>query len=821
MSQQKIAIVGMSALFPGSETLDQFWKNLLEEKNLISDANFDDFGVEPISVFQNSKGVLDRCYSISGGYIRDFNFDPQGYLIDADKLNNYDKLYQWSLYVAKEALAHAGYKKEDEVVKKCGVVMGNLSFPTSSTHKQLANIYASTLADTLKDFAPNINIPSSAVPSLDNDPLQGTSAELIKAGLGLQGLAYDLDAACSSSLYAMKLACDELILGKSDMMLAGAVCGSDSLFIHMGFSIFHAYASNEEVFAPLDKNSGGLVSSEGAGMVVLKRLEDAERDGDNILGVIAGIGLSNDGRGKFILSPNQKGQEKAFERAYTNANLDPSHTSYVECHATGTPLGDITEINSMAAFFKGYNTKPLLGSVKSNMGHLLTAAGFTGLFKVLMAMKHEVIPANINTKNPIASDDAWLGQEQMILAQRDWSLKSKQAGINSFGFGGTNAHMIIQEHEEKSTTIKKISKPSLQSMAIIGMDVHFGKCIGIDQCYDAIFYGKQYFDELPPSRWKGFEQNKELLQQYGFEDQKPPKGNYIEEFDFDSMRYKIPPNELATLEPQQALILKVADKAIQNAGLAEGGNVAVLIAMSQELAIHHYLARWDSEWQLDQALENGKWQISAADKTTLKEAAKNSLYSRSGDQTPSQHTSFVGNVMACRISSLWNFSGPAFTITQEEDSLYAALEVAQNMLSLGEVEAVVLGSVDFAGGLESVLLRNAIQRINTNDKPSIFLNAQDEGWLVGEGAGVIILKRNDTVTVEDNVFGVIENLGSLQSTNQQVDYFELNASYTQKSEQTLIENLTRQNQINPAALGSVQATIGHCFFDKVSPLFKA
>ena len=234
--------------------------------------------------------------------------------------------------------------------------------------------------------------------------------------------------------------------GKADMMLAGAVSASDQLFIHMGFSIFHAYSPMDQKFVPFDRESAGLVSSEGAGMVLLKRLEDAEKDGDHIIGVIGGIGLSNDGRGKFLLSPNPKGQNLAFERTYANNDISPNDTSYIECHATGTPLGDKTELNSIANYFSTHNTRPLLGSVKSNMGHLLTAAGMTGLLKVLLAMQHEVIPPNINLKDPITSDSNWKGKERMITKHTPWTDKKKQAGINSFGFGGTNAHMVVQNY---------------------------------------------------------------------------------------------------------------------------------------------------------------------------------------------------------------------------------------------------------------------------------------------------------------------------------------------------------------------------------------
>ena len=207
------------------------------------------------------------------------------------------------------------------------------------------------------------------------------------------------------------------------------------------------------------------------------------------------------------------------------------------------------------------------------------------------------------------------------------------------------------------------------------------------------------------------------------------------------MRYKIQPKEAETLEPQQALILKVADQAIKDAGLEEGQNVAVLIAMESELAIHHYLARWDTAWQLKKALEDAGLQLSPDEYQTLEEYCKNTIYYREGSQTPSQHTSFVGNIMASRIAALWDFNGPAFTVSSGENSVFSALEIAQNMLALGEVEAVVLGGVDFAGGLEHVLLRNQ----------------KESGQVFGEGAGAIVLKKLENVAKE-KVYAVVENI---------------------------------------------------------------
>ncbi|RLD42104.1 MAG: PfaB family protein [Bacteroidetes bacterium] len=805
----KIAIIGTSGLFPGSSTNEEFWKNLMSEKDLCGLAMEEDFGANPELFFQAEKGVVDRCYSLRGGFIRDFQFDPDGYKLPSDFLAKQDKLFQWPLHVAREALRESGYLNNKKSMKKCGLVLGNLSFPTASSHQLLSEVYTQTteaaVQQLLGDKSFKIHPHKKELP--ENEILAYTPSQMVSKALGLGAGHYALDAACATSLYAIKLACDELLTGKTDLMLAGAVSASDQLFIHMGFSIFHAYAPEGQKFAPFDQDSTGLVSSEGAGMVVLKRLEDAEQDKDNILAVIGGIGLSNDGRGKFLLVPNPKGQQLAFERAYQTKDISPENTSYLECHATGTPIGDITELNSIAGFFAKQGKSPVLGSVKSNMGHLLTAAGMSGLLKVLLSMQKNVIPPSINLENAVTSDNALIGQKQMILKAKKWEKINKQAGINAFGFGGTNAHMVIQNYNKNEITSEKPIE--LQSMAIVGMDAHFGDCTNLDDFYSTIYHGKQHFNPLPKGRWKGFDENTALLEQYGFEDGKPPKGAYIDDFEIDLLRYKIQPKEAETLEPQQALILKVADNAIKDAGLKDGQNVAVIIAMEVELAIHHYLARWDTGWQLKEALEKSNVVLNAEQEAELEKLCKNSLYFRDGDQTPSQHTSFVGNIMSSRISALWDFSGPSFTVSNGENSVFKVLEIAQNMLSLGEVDAVVVGGVDFSGGLENVLLRNKKDKINTSENPGLPLNKNNEGWLVGEGAGAIVLKKESDAK-SDRIYSVIESIGKTK-TLENGGYLELSATGITKQDKDELVFLSEKNPTQAVALGSVKTNIGNTY----------
>ena len=184
---------------------------------------------------------------------------------------------------------------------------------------------------------------------------------------------------------------------------------------------------------------------------MLKRLENALADGDEIKGVIKGGGLSNDGKGQHVLSPNSKGQVKAFERAYENANVDPATVEYIECHATGTPLGDKVELTSLETFFSPHLEKskreaPLIGSVKSNLGHLLTAAGMPAIMKVILSMKHGQIPASINIEQKQKSPSNIFSEEKICSTNTEWQSDEeiKRAGVSVFGFGGANAHMVFR-----------------------------------------------------------------------------------------------------------------------------------------------------------------------------------------------------------------------------------------------------------------------------------------------------------------------------------------------------------------------------------------
>jgi PfaB family protein len=795
---KEIAIIGLSCLLPGAKNIEQYWQNIFDKKDLTSFATSEQIGVEANTFYNKNKGITDKFYCLKGGYVNNFEFDADGYNIASDILQELDKIYQWSLYVAKQALEDSGYLANKSVLSNCGVILGNLSFPTRKSHHLFAPIYHQPINCALQEL---LSIPEFKLKNITekvsqlNGHISSYPASLIAQALSLSGVNFSLDAACASSLYSIKLACDYLLAGKADLMLAGAVSCADPLFINMGFSIFQAYPENNQSL-PLNKSSGGLISGEGAGMVALKRYEDALEDGDRIYATIKGIGLSNDGKGKFVLQPNSKGQILAFERAYTDADINPNSVDYIECHATGTPVGDITELNSMEKFFSEYNHSPLLGSVKSNFGHLLTSAGIGSLIKVVLSINKNLIPPTINISEPLKSHQGNIGGENIVTSPINWEQNHKRAGVSAFGFGGCNAHLILESNSPAAFLKKQEKEKSEQSktkkLAIIGMDAFFGGCDSLDSLDYNIYEGKQHFIPLPIQRWQGIETETELLKNYGLETGEVPQGAYIKDFDLDFIRFKIPPKEEDKLIPQQLLMLKVADRAIQDAGLKAGGNVAVIIAMETELALHQYLGRVDLSWQIKETFKQANINLSTQEITELEKIAKDSLHPAAG---VNQYTSFIGNIMASRIAALWDFSGAAFSISAGENSAFKALEVSQLMLNNDDVDAVVIGAVDLSGGIESVLLHQQFASINTGVNTLSF-DENVNGWMVGEGAGAVVIKQHETAKHEkDRIYAVIDAVSLIQNNHP-----DKSSGAVKQSCEKAFEN----SDINPQDIGYLE-----------------
>ena len=627
----------------------------------------------------------------------------------------------------------------DDLLKRTGMIMGNLGCITTASKDHYEKIYKDIFTAKMEDllegkvelfsekdsFAPIETINDSAPVSVASE------------AFGLKGPCYSIDAACASSIYVLKLASYFLLSGKVDMMIAGGVSEVEKFGASSLFSILDVLPPNCDS-KPFDKDTKGLTLATGGGAFALKRYEDAVRDGDEIHAVIEGIGLSNDGGGKYILAPAVSGQVASYEKAYEGLSKD---VDYIECHATGTSVGDIIELDSIAKFFKENKVKPLIGAVKPNMGHILTASGMSAMIKVIMAMKNNTIPATIGVENPTKSTDGSYDKEQMVLENTVWPKNSreKRAGISAFGFGGSNAHVVLSEHSDEYFNEYSESKKLEDSTpsSIVGMGINVGGVRSIRDYADLIFKGKNKVTDLPENRWMNLDKNKRLMQRYGISEE-DTQGMYISDLDVDFLKFGVSPNSSTRPIFKEFVLLDAADQAILDAGLRKGVDkkVAVIVELEAEGATHRSQFQPYAVKHVQDELTSKGIKLSEEDSKKLRVMFRDSIVF-----DPDQENALGG--LSCllpnRISSVWGFEGPSIKLSSQENSAAVALELAQFLLSTREVDSVVVGSVDFGGTFENILTRSLYAE-------SLGL---DTYRTTGEGAAVIVLKEKEDIKSGD------------------------------------------------------------------------
>ncbi|MED5373175.1 MAG: beta-ketoacyl synthase N-terminal-like domain-containing protein [Myxococcota bacterium] len=623
---EPIAIVGRACVLPGALSPEQLWEKVLAGQDLVSNAPSGRWGVSRSKILSSPQDPQDHAWSDRGGYVEGFEqvFDPQGFELSATEIGGLDPLFQWLLHTGRQALSEVRGAPR----RRTGVVVGNLGFPSSSMSR-----YAETV------WLGDAQAQALGIPKVDarNRFMSGLPAHLLAQALGLGGPAFALDAACASSLYALKLACDRLQDREADLMLAGAVNRSDDLFIHVGFCALSAMSKTGRS-RPFHAQADGLVPGEGAGILALKRLSDAQRDGDTIHGVIRGVGLSNDGRGRGLLAPSSAGQVRAMESAFTQSGWTPTDVTLLECHATGTTVGDGTELDSMSQVYASCQQLPI-GSLKSNMGHLITAAGVAGIIKVLEAMRHGQRPPTLHVEQPHPKLSG--GPFRLLTAAEPWD-GPRRAGVSAFGFGGNNAHVLLEQSPSQAPS----AEPSPSGpIAVVGLGTLVGDTQGLAGFSEALESG--------------------VVSRRGEQVALPLK------------RMRFPPNDLKQALGQQTALLAAAEEAVQGLTLPPE-KTSVLVGMGTDPNVCRYGARWRSaDWAPQLGMEL----------STLREAFVPVLEAAGVLGT-------MPNIPANRLNSQLDLGGPSMVVCSEELSGLRALNLAARALRKGETDAAVVGAVD-------------------------------------------------------------------------------------------------------------------------------
>jgi acyl transferase domain-containing protein/acyl carrier protein len=439
---EPIAIIGMSCRFPGGiNTPEDYWQALITGKNLIEDVPPSRWNID--EYYDPDRNVPGKIVSRKGGFITDHDkFDAEFFRISTREAKFVDPNQRVALETTWHALENAGIIPDSLQESATGVFLGSMFHDY----------------EVLLERG---NLKNQNLKYLDIGTSQAAIAGRISYTLGLQGPSMTIDTACSSSLTALHEACQHLRWHECNLAIAGGVNLMLLPEVSISFSRANMLSPDGECRSFSD-DANGYVRSEGCGIIILKRLNDALNDGDNILAIIRGSAVNQDGASGGITVPNRLAQQEMLETALAHAALKPEDIDYIEAHGTGTPLGDPIEIGAIEHVYSGRSNQLIIGSVKSNMGHLEAASGIAAVIKLILCFKYKTIPANLhfNKINPRIHLEAI--PAIIPTTPIEWNVVNKQrfAGVNNFGFTGTNAHVILEEPPEQTSNLTKIPLPN-------------------------------------------------------------------------------------------------------------------------------------------------------------------------------------------------------------------------------------------------------------------------------------------------------------------------------------------------------------------------
>jgi acyl transferase domain-containing protein len=748
LHKEKIAVVGLSGIFPGANDVDAFGKNIMAKKEAIIDVPPGRWAIPPDQVHSTTY-LPDRVASKRAGLITDFTFDPHGFTLAPELLLRLDPLHHLVLSAGQQALSHCHCP--EQLKAKTGVILAAIALPTQCTSDIAWQVI-------MENRGHELNRTQALGAGVVSVP-----AALLARAMGFQGGCFTLDAACASSLFAIKLACDQLACGRADMMIAGGVSRPDSLYTQIGFTQLKALSPSGRC-APFDRQADGLVVGEGTGMVVLKRMADALACGDTIHGVITGAGWSNDIGGNLV-APSSDGQIRAMAAAYKKAGWAPDDVQHIECHGSATPVGDGVELNSMktlwedAGIANGNNATCAIGSVKSMVGHLLTAAGAAGFIKTLMAMKAKQLPPSLNFTAPPENSPLYQTPFRVQSNPEPWVPRplsgdksipmARRAGISAFGFGGINAHVLVEEFRKEIPTFyysadsiktmdtsskvdeKQVAQPN--GVAVVGMALTTPLAADIDTLKRLMVSPEGDTSSMPESPCPG------------------TTGQWMDEIKTFAGEFHIPPNQIPDLLPQHLVMLKAAMAAMKDAGIAPRPHKDQELRTRFGAAIGIEFDHGATDFHLRWLQNHGDTNTPAPHQTGQEAVPKSPL----PPLTANRPWGALGGIVASRIAREFQLGGPCFTLSADANSGLKALEVGINAIQAKETDLFLCGAVDMAGDMRQTLLARCLDSQNHCQETSPEnKNIQDPPW--SEGAVAVVLKPLAKAMADgDRIYSVI------------------------------------------------------------------
>src|SRR5512135_2310397 len=467
-AHKAVAVVGVGAVLPDAPDAPSFWRNIKNGRYSITDVRPERW--DPEIYFDPDPKAPDKSYSKIGGWVRDWEWDPLKWRLPIPPRvsASMDLTQKWAVIVAREALNDYGYPARPLDAERTAVILGNAMAGDNHLYSAARVLFAEYAVELSKAESFSA-LPADArtailsqlrdrvgkrLPEINEDTMPGELANIIAGRIAalydFKGPNYVADAACASAMAGITAAVEGLIEGDFDTVLTGGIDANMSPSTYVKFCKIGALSATGA--RPYAEGADGFVMGEGAVIFLLKRLADAERDGDKIYALIRGLGGSSDGKGKGITAPNPAGQKLCIRRAWESAGVVPSEGDLIEGHGTSTPVGDVAEVQSLSEVFAQFGLATgsvALGSVKSNIGHLKGAAGAAGILKAVLALHEKVLPPSLNFQRPNHDIDFTHTPLRINTELRSWEKgkdSTRRAGVSAFGFGGTNFHVVLEEY---------------------------------------------------------------------------------------------------------------------------------------------------------------------------------------------------------------------------------------------------------------------------------------------------------------------------------------------------------------------------------------
>jgi acyl transferase domain-containing protein/acyl carrier protein len=767
---EPLAIVGMACRLPGADGLDAFWRLVVSSG--IAWGPLPESRLPRDLYFHPEKSRVGRSYSELGGVLSDRPVDPAACPITADLVARYDIAHHIFLEVASLACSDAGLNPF-AMPRDCrtGIYVGHTGGSTrigdivyATGIDEAASLLAETgpardlLGATVGDVAAEVvdavrrRYPGRR-PGEKLDLGAHGAAQIVHEALKLDGPFLAVDAACASSLQALAIAGRALARGSIDQAIVGGAsyCKSDSLVL---FSAAQSVSNTGS--CPFGEAADGLVTAEGSVAIVIKTLSRALADGDRVRGVIRGLGVASDGKGKSLWAPRQEGQAMAVERAYADP-ADLGQIDFIEAHATSTRVGDATELSALARSLRPHlphGRKIPIGSVKAVIGHTLETAGLASLVKVVLAMEHGVIPPG-STCDELSSEFDW--QNGPFMVPREplaWPPRAdgspRQAAVNAFGIGGLNVHVAVAEYLPTAVPPVCASRPTDDDrIAIVGAGCVLPGAFSLDDFFARVDRGETAVGAVPADRW----QVARSLDRSGPRTwhTTSDQGGFVRDFAYDWRRHRVPPKQIAAANPLQFMLLEAADAAIADAGGPQAGldrtrtGVVVGTLFGGDFANHLQMGLRLPETVRELRAALARRGVAAADSGRIVEAYETLLLERMPallDETGS----FTSSTLASRLTKTFDLMGGALAVDSGACASVSAVSAAADMLRLGDCDAVIC-----AAGQRSLDLM-AFEGLSLNGK----LGTEADAAVPGEGAVVFVLKRlTDARAAGNRIRGII------------------------------------------------------------------